>query len=122
MASVECIIFLVRPHAIVDRVGIQFCQPASVYLASYNNMDVYTLSYILIPPFLMLPPDTWSDQPATGEKPPPVSSHTFTKIDHHRAVVFGGFTGRSELDDTYVLDMETWVCCQVYCGYTHVCT
>ena len=35
--------------------------------------------------------------------------HTFTKVDHHRAVIFGGFTGSTELNDTYVLDMETWV-------------
>ena len=50
----------------------------------------------------------WVAQPTTGEKPPPLSGHTFTKIDHKRAVAFGGSTG-SRVNDTYVLDMETWV-------------
>ena len=79
---------------------------------------IYTPTYSYhIHSFLhIFPIDTWSDQPATGDKPPPVSSHTFTKLDHHRAVVFGGFTGKSELNDVYILDMETWVCIEVYCG------
>ena len=53
--------------------------------------------------------DEWSAQPTTGEKPPPLSHHTFTKIDHSRAVVFGGLTRNSRLNDSYILDMETWV-------------
>lgn len=53
--------------------------------------------------------DMWSHQPTTGEQPPPVTLHTFTKIDNHRAVVFGGYAGKSRLNDTYVLDTETWV-------------
>ena len=59
--------------------------------------------------FITLPAGVWSAQPTTGEKPPPLESHSFTKIDQHRAVVFGGFTGNKETNDTYVLDMETWV-------------
>ena len=51
----------------------------------------------------------WSVQATTGEKPPPRSTYTFTKIDHHRAVVFGGGTGTKALNDAYVLDMEKWV-------------
>ena len=60
-----------------------------------------------------VPAGVWAVQTTTGESPPPLSRHTFTKIDHHRAVVFGGYTGSSYLswlNDTYVLDMETWVC------------
>ena len=55
------------------------------------------------------PAGVWAVQMTTGESPPPLSRHTFTKIDYHRAVVFGGYTGSSRLNDTYVLDMETWV-------------
>ena len=55
------------------------------------------------------PTEVWAAQPTTGEKPPPLDDHTFTKIDNHRAVVFGGYTGSSRVNDTYVLDMETWV-------------
>jgi len=55
----------------------------------------------------------WAVQRTTGESPPPLSLHTFTKIDHHRAVVFGGYPLGSRLNDTFVLDMETWVCMMV---------
>ena len=51
----------------------------------------------------------WSAQLTTGKKPPPLCAHTFIKIDHHRAVVFGGSTGRVDNNDTYVLDLKTWV-------------
>jgi len=53
--------------------------------------------------------DTWSNQPTTGEKPPPLASLSFTKVDHHRAVLFGGYTGSYKVNDAYVLDMEKWV-------------
>ena len=58
----------------------------------------------------------WSVQPTTGKKPPPMSHHTFTKIDHHRAVVIAGVTGWVLLNNTYVLDMQTWV----WNNYVHV--
>ena len=54
----------------------------------------------------------WTEQPTAGRKPPALRDHTFTKIDNHRAVVFGGDTESlmgSRTNDTYVLDMETWV-------------
>jgi len=54
------------------------------------------------------PAGVWTVQPTTGDKPPPLTGHTFTKIDHHRAAVFGGFFG-NRTNDTYMLDMETWV-------------
>ena len=62
-------------------------------------------SYVSVPLLL----GVWALQPTTGEKPPPLDDHTFIKIDNHRAVVFGGYTGTSRVNDTYVLDMETWV-------------
>ena len=57
---------------------------------------------------ISVPAGVWAEQPTTGEKPPPLSSHTFTQVDHHRAVLFGGWTGR-RINDTYILDMKTWV-------------
>ena len=56
-----------------------------------------------------VPAGVWTQQVSTGDRPPPLAWHTFTKIDHHRAVVFGGSTGKSYTNDTYVLDMEKWV-------------
>ena len=56
-----------------------------------------------------VPAGVWAVQRTTGESPPPLALHTFTKIDHHRAVVFGGYNGNSRENKAYVLDMETWV-------------
>jgi len=53
--------------------------------------------------------EMWSAQPTTGEKPPPLAGHTFTKVSDHKAVVFGGITGRMLCNDAYVLDTQTWV-------------
>ena len=52
----------------------------------------------------------WKVQPANGTRPPPLANHTFTKIDNHRAVAFGGYTGSCRVNDAYVLDMKIWVC------------
>lgn len=51
----------------------------------------------------------WIYQETTGEKPPGLSGHTLTLIDEKRAVLFGGFDGKENHNDAYVLDMETWV-------------
>ena len=70
-----------------------------------------------------VPAGVWAVQRTTGESPPPLSWHTFTKIDHHRAVVFGGYRylqGDIYLNDTYVLDMETWVW-KCMCLYILIC-
>ena len=56
-----------------------------------------------------VPAEVWDIQKTSGESPPPLFNHTFTRIDHHRAVVFGGCAGSSWENDTYVLDMKTWV-------------
>lgn len=67
----------------------------------------------------MVPAGVWEIQKTNGEKPPPLSNHSFTKIDNHRAVVFGGYNG-SYNNDTYVLDMETWVW-KCVCLYKTLC-
>jgi len=51
-----------------------------------------------------------------------MSHHTFTKIDHHRAVVIAGVTGWMPLNDTYVLDMQTWVWNNTMCMSTFLVT
>ena len=71
-----------------------------------------------------VPAGVWAVQRMTGESPPPLSFPTFTKIDHHRAVVFGGYRyvqGDIYLNGTYVLDMETWVW-KCMCLYILLCT
>lgn len=60
--------------------------------------------------FVIVSAGMWTVQLTTGEKPPPVEDHTFTKIDHHRAVVCGGHTETGgSLNDAYILDMNKWV-------------
>ena len=56
-----------------------------------------------------VPAGEWSAQSTTGEAPPPIFGHTFTKISPSKAALFGGDNGRHKVNDTYVLDMETWV-------------
>ena len=56
-----------------------------------------------------VPAGLWAVQLTVGERPPSLASHTFTKIDHHRAVLFGGDTTRSRTNDTYVLEIEILV-------------
>ena len=52
----------------------------------------------------------WSSPPTTGEKPPPCSAFSFTAVDDHRAVFFGGFQGgHRKVNDVYILDLQTMV-------------
>ena len=67
---------------------------------------------------MFIPPaDLWSVQATTGDRPPALSYLTLTKIDQHRAALFGGYGGSWRHNDTYVLDMATWV--WEICMYTH---
>lgn len=53
----------------------------------------------------------WSLPAVTGTTPPPLEGFSFTKVDHRRAVVYGGTTrGIQALGDAYVLQLDTWVC------------
>ncbi len=46
----------------------------------------------------------------SGEGPPPCVDFSFTRVDEHRVIVFGGFQPElGTTSDAYVLDMETWV-------------
>ena len=54
---------------------------------------------------------TWSSPPTTGDRPPPCSAFSFTTIDHHRAVLFGGRQEHGRVNDIYILDLDTMVCC-----------
>ena len=64
---------------------------------------------------MFIPPaDLWSVQATTGDRPPALNNLTLTKIDQHRAALFGGHDGRKYHNDTYVLDMATWVWGNMY--------
>lgn len=53
----------------------------------------------------------WTSQPTSGTLPPPCVDFSFTSPDKKKAVVFGGFQPPTGITfDTFILDMETWVC------------
>ncbi len=55
-------------------------------------------------------PGVWSSPELRGERPPPCSDFTFTMVDQHRAVLFGGFQhGRGGVNDVYLFDFRTMV-------------
>ncbi|XP_064393791.1 kelch domain-containing protein 2-like [Halichondria panicea] len=51
----------------------------------------------------------WSSPELRGERPPPCSSFTFTMVDQHRAVLFGGYQpGRDDrVNEVYLFDFRT---------------
>ena len=63
-----------------------------------------------LPPSLLHVPGTWTSQPTTGCVPPPCVDFSFTCVDGRRAVVFGGYQPQTGItNDTYLIDMDTWV-------------
>ena len=53
----------------------------------------------------------WSSPTTTGPRPPPSTHFTFTAVNQHKAVYFGGFQPgrRGRVNDTYVIDFEEMV-------------
>ena len=52
-----------------------------------------------------------------GSKPSARVGHTLTAVDEKRAILFGGFDGKKELNDVWLFDGERKVvscCCFVY--------
>ncbi|XP_064393462.1 uncharacterized protein LOC135340956 [Halichondria panicea] len=50
----------------------------------------------------------WSSPGLRGERPPPCSHFTFTMVDHHRAVLFGGDQPEyRRVNDVYLFDFRT---------------
>ena len=58
---------------------------------------------------------TWSSPEISGTPPPPSQGYSFTRVDHYRAVQFGGNQlGKLVPNHVYLLDMESWVSDYVY--------
>lgn len=54
--------------------------------------------------------DLWESPVLTGSRPPPSDGFTFTSIDAHRAVIFGGILhNRSYVNDIYIIDFQKMV-------------
>ena len=71
---------------------------------------------------LLLFAGKWSSPPTTGPRPPPCSFFSFTAINDHQAVLFGGNQPRpptvfeatsqqgSRVNDCFLMDFESMVC------------
>ena len=55
---------------------------------------------------------TWSSPTVSGTRPPPCAGFSFTMIDGHHAVLFGGYQpGIGRSNDAFILDLTTMVRC-----------
>ena len=53
----------------------------------------------------------WFSPTTTGPRPPPCAYFTFTAINGHQAVMFGGSqAGRGSVNDLYIIDFSSMVC------------
>ena len=58
----------------------------------------------------MLSIDLWKSPVLTGSRPPPSDGFTFTSIDAHRAVIFGGILhDRHYINDVYIINFQKMV-------------
>jgi len=51
----------------------------------------------------------WSVPDTTGETPKPCAAASFTKVDQHTTVLFGGRQKKGRVNDLAILNMEKWV-------------
>ena len=51
----------------------------------------------------------WTIPDITGETPKPCAAASFTKVDQHTAVLFGGRQKEGRVNDLAILNMEKWV-------------
>ena len=56
----------------------------------------------------------WSSPLTTGSRPPPCSSFSFTSINNHQAVLFGGNQQGRRVNDCFLIDFESMVCPKRY--------
>ena len=69
--------------------------------------------YFLISNFIILYAPyigKWLSPQTTGMRPLPCAGFSFTKVDLHRAVLFGGRQAEKRVNEIHILNMENWVC------------
>ena len=60
-----------------------------------------------------MPVGLWSSPTFSGTRPPPCSHFTFTAINNHQALLFGGrqeSNKKGRTNDVYLIDFLTMVC------------
>ena len=97
---------------------------------TYNNLIVKNLStllccylpyiytnFIWLSNWTLLSAGKWSSPPTTGPRPPPCFFFSFTAINDHQAVLFGGNQpGHRVVDECYLMDFQTMVCWERHCN------
>ena len=65
----------------------------------------------------------WSIPDTTGETPKPCGAVSFTKVDQHTAVLFGGRQKQGRVNDLVILNMEKWVKKMIFTNklYIRIC-
>ena len=79
--------------------------PVATHACINVQLAVHSNGYM----FFSIASGEWSSPAVTGTKPPHLVDFSFTKIDSRRAVVYGGYNGKS-FGDAYVLELDKWVC------------
>eukprot|EP00731_Ephydatia_muelleri_P031884 Em0023g391a len=50
----------------------------------------------------------WISPMTTGPRPPPCAAFSFTKVDCHRVLLFGGRQVNARVNEIHILDMDNW--------------
>ena len=50
----------------------------------------------------------WISPETTGPRPPPCAAFSFTKVDSHRVVLFGGRQVNARVNEVHILNMDNW--------------
>ena len=67
--------------------------------------DMLLLLFITNFVLIMIISDEWSSPKATGQTPLPCNRFTLATVGKKRAVILGGWSGSTILDDLFVLDL-----------------
>ena len=73
------------------------------------SLLIYYYPFVIM--LTLTSPGVWSSPELRGERPPPCSSFTFTMVDKHRAVLFGGYQydRRCRVNDVYLFNLRDMV-------------
>ena len=64
------------------------------------------LSGIIIIDYYCTHAGLWTSPSTTGQKPPPIANFTFTGVNSHRAVLFGGRQRQCRSSDLFIVDFD----------------
>ena len=112
--STLCLYMYVQCVSLSSHKAVHTCILSSTHITysctqSYDYTNVFHFQINTLP-------GVWSSPSVKGEKPPPCSSFSFTKVDQDTVVLFGGFQpGSVRVNDLYLFNLRKMVSwCDVY--------